>query len=211
MPKYRILIIPVLHGRLTADGKLTEPDIDGIFERWLDRHPQFRGPERDYQVIKAKVLSAEGIDVDKNFMWVTAEFSPDLAAYDPTDDADLYEEFLAERRNSPLPKPHKMWIEECDAARGIEDEFGTDRALRYLVEEKFINFLAAAEHYLEFRAEVPAFVAEIKTIFEPWQLRKCLNTHGKPNRLIPATTRQRTGTTPRTSRWSGRPTFAVRP
>jgi len=69
---------------------------------------------------------------------------------------------------------HKIWIEQCDAARGIEDEFGTDKALKYLVEQKFIGFLEAAETKAEFRAEIPAFVAEIKTIFEPWQLRECL-------------------------------------
>ncbi len=69
---------------------------------------------------------------------------------------------------------HKIWIEQCEAARGIEDEFGTDKALKYLVEEKFINFLEAAEHDADFRAEIPAFVAEIKTIFEPWQLHECL-------------------------------------
>ena len=70
-------------------------------------------------------------------------------------------------------KSHKIWIEQCEAARGVEDEFGTQQALKYLVEEKFINFLEAAEDDLGFRAEIPAFVAEIKTIFEPWQLREC--------------------------------------
>lgn len=65
---------------------------------------------------------------------------------------------------------HKIWIEQCEAARGIEDEFGTDKALAYLVGEKFINFLEAAEDNADFRAEIPAFVAEIKDIFERWQL-----------------------------------------
>ena len=64
----------------------------------------------------------------------------------------------------------KIWIEQCEAARTIEDEFGTDKALDYLVEEKFLNFLEAAETDAEFRAEIPAFVAENKTIFERWQL-----------------------------------------
>ncbi|MDP7205561.1 MAG: hypothetical protein QGH11_08335 [Pirellulaceae bacterium] len=71
-------------------------------------------------------------------------------------------------------QPHKIWIEQCEAARGIEDEFGTDRALKYLVEEKFISFLEAAENDADFRAEIPAIVAEIKTIFERWQLAECL-------------------------------------
>jgi hypothetical protein len=39
-----------------------------------------------------------------------------------------------------------------------------------------LDFLEAAEHNAEFRAEIPAFVAEIKRIFEPWQLAECLDT-----------------------------------
>jgi len=71
-------------------------------------------------------------------------------------------------------EPCKIWIEQCEAARGIEDEFGTDKALSYLVGEKFLGFLEAAERHANFRAEIPAFVAEIKDIFEPWQLAECL-------------------------------------
>ena len=40
----------------------------------------------------------------------------------------------------------------------------------YVVGEKCINFLEAAEDDIAFRGEIQAFVAEIKTIFEPWQL-----------------------------------------
>ena len=69
-----------------------------------------------------------------------------------------------------------IWKEQCDAARQIEDEFGTQKALSYLIGEKFLNFLEAAETDAEFRAEIPAFVAEIKTIFEPWQLAEFLKT-----------------------------------
>jgi hypothetical protein len=29
-------------------------------------------------------------------------------------------------------EPCKVWIEKCEAARMIEDEFGTDKALTYL-------------------------------------------------------------------------------
>ncbi len=68
----------------------------------------------------------------------------------------------------------EIWKEQCDAARQIEDEFGTQKALDYLIGEKFLNFLDAAETDAEFRAEIPAFVAEIKTIFETWQLTKYL-------------------------------------
>jgi hypothetical protein len=71
---------------------------------------------------------------------------------------------------------HKIWIEQCDAAQGIEDEFGTQKALEYLVGEKFLNFLEAAEANADFRAEIPTFVARIKAIFEPWQLAQYLET-----------------------------------
>ena len=67
-------------------------------------------------------------------------------------------------------------IDQCEAARGTEDEFGTQKALSYLVGEKFINFLETADDNPKFRTEIPAFVAEIKTIFERWQLAEYLET-----------------------------------
>jgi hypothetical protein len=73
---------------------------------------------------------------------------------------------------------HKIWIEQCEAARGIENEFGVVPAIKYLVGEKFMNYLQAAEKDAEFRAELPAFVAEIKTIFEPWQIAEYLEKAG---------------------------------
>ena len=72
-------------------------------------------------------------------------------------------------------KPCKVWVEQCAAARHIEDEFGTDKALDYLIREKFLNFLEVAETDAEFRAEIPVFVAEIQTIFERWQLAEELD------------------------------------
>ena len=72
-------------------------------------------------------------------------------------------------------KPCKIWVEQCEAARGIEDECGTQTALAYLVGEKFLNFLETAEKDTAFQAELPAFVAEIKRLFEPWQLAECLD------------------------------------
>jgi len=68
----------------------------------------------------------------------------------------------------------KIWIEQCQAARNIEDEFGVPDALAYLVGEKFIRFLEAADDNAEFKAELPAFSAEIQTIFESWQLAEYL-------------------------------------
>ena len=75
-----------------------------------------------------------------------------------------------------MEQPCKIWIEQCEAARGVEDDFGTQKALEYLVGEKFLNFLEAADDHPDFRAEIPAFAAEIKTMFEPWQLAQYLET-----------------------------------
>ena len=80
---------------------------------------------------------------------------------------------------------HKIWIEQCEAARGIEDEFGTQKALEYLVGEKFLNFLEAAETDADFRAEIPAFVAKLREIFERCQLARYLQTVRKTEPFDP--------------------------
>ena len=83
-------------------------------------------------------------------------------------------------------KPHKIWIEQCEAARDIENEFGTQKALTYLIGEKFLNFLEAAEDDPEFRAEIPTFVAEIKSVFEKWQLAEFLETARQTEQFDPS-------------------------
>ena len=76
--------------------------------------------------------------------------------------------------------PKEIWTSQCGAALGILDDFGTEKALGYLIGEKFLNSLEAAEHDPEWRAEIPDFAAEIKEIFKPWQLTEFLDT---PRRL----------------------------
>jgi hypothetical protein len=71
---------------------------------------------------------------------------------------------------------HRIWVEQCNAARAFEEEFGVPKALAYLVGEKFIDFLEASEDDAAFRSAIPAFVSEIKTIFERWQLAEYLET-----------------------------------
>lgn len=115
----RIVIIPFLHRKLAPGGSLIEPDINGILEKWLERHPEFRG--RKFHVIQ----TGGGEDC---LVRVTTDESPDLVDYDPAQDADLYEPYLAKSEGSP-PKFEKIWIEQCEAARGIEDDCGTQKAL----------------------------------------------------------------------------------
>ncbi len=172
----RIVIIPFLQGKLAPDGTLTEPDIDAILEKWLERHPEFRG--RKFHIIRSRMYLLPD-DVETSLVRVTVDFSPDLATYDPAQDADQYEEFLPEKEGSP-PRFHKIWIEQCEAAEQIEAEHGTQKALGYLIGEKFLNFLEVAEEDRQWRSEIPLFVAEIKAIFEPWQLAEYLDT---PRRL----------------------------
>jgi len=65
-------------------------------------------------------------------------------------------------------EPHKIWIDQCEVVRGIETEIGTQKALNYLIDEKFINFLEAAETNNDCRSEIPDCVAEMNSIFGPW-------------------------------------------
>ena len=53
----------------------------------------------------------------------------------------------------------------CDAARNILEQFGPEKAMGYLIGEKFLNFLEVAETNAEWRQAIPAFVTEIKEIF----------------------------------------------
>jgi hypothetical protein len=46
VPGKRITIIPRVHGKVTRERKLSEPDIDWILERWLERHPEVRAGSR---------------------------------------------------------------------------------------------------------------------------------------------------------------------
>ena len=77
-------------------------------------------------------------------------------------------------------KFEEIWKEQCEAARGVLVDYTTEKALGYLIGEKFLNFLEVAETDPQWRAEIPAFVAEIKDIFEPWQLAEYFDT---PRRL----------------------------
>jgi len=179
MTEGRIVIIPFLHGKLDIGGNLIEPDIDAIFEKWLQRHPEFRG--RKFHTIRGRMtLMTDDDSIDTDLVRVTADFSPDLKHYNPAEDADLYEEFLESPLDSPPRALHKIWIEQCEAAEGIEADYGTEKAMGYLIGEKLLNFLEVAERNPTWRVEIPDFIARIKSIFEPWQIAEFFET---PRRL----------------------------
>jgi hypothetical protein len=76
--------------------------------------------------------------------------------------------------------PSEIIESQCDAARNILDHFGAEKAMGYLIGEKFLNFLEVAETNGEWRKLIPDFVAEILSIFEPHQVAEYLET---PRRL----------------------------
>ena len=51
-----------------------------------------------------------------------------------------------------------------------------DRALGYLIGEKLVNFIRAADSEPKFAAELPSFVAEIRDTFEPHELADYIDT-----------------------------------
>src|SRR6266481_3175113 len=79
-----------------------------------------------------------------------------------------------------MMEPTEIIKSQADAARSILEEFGPEKAMGYLIGEKFLNFLEVAETNSQWRQAIPAFVAEIEALFEPLQLAEFLNT---PRRL----------------------------
>jgi hypothetical protein len=59
---------------------------------------------------------------------------------------------------------HGICIDQCEAARDIRDAFGPEKAIGYLIGEKFLNFLEASDQNPAFATEVPRFVQEIPQI-----------------------------------------------
>ena len=120
----------------------------------MDRHPEFR--EKNFHVIQAKSYQTSD-RVDTILVRVTADVDEELTAYDPSDDADLYEEFRLAESDSPCPKPHKIWIQQCEAVEHIESEHGTEKAIGYLIGEKLLNFLEVADVRPEWNGRDPSF------------------------------------------------------
>jgi hypothetical protein len=63
-----------------------------------------------------------------------------------------------------------IWLEQCDAARTIKERCGTQKALGYLIGEKLLAYLRASNALTDLAPDLPRFVAEIKSIFEPYEL-----------------------------------------
>lgn len=68
---------------------------------------------------------------------------------------------------------HKIWIDQCEAAEGIREQFGVQDAARYLIGEKLLRFMDASHDHAEFAKELPDFINRIRLIFEPHDILAC--------------------------------------
>ena len=65
-------------------------------------------------------------------------------------------------------KFREIWVEQCDATHEIQLRYGVNAAFDYLVAEKLLNFADAAT---EFARELPRFVAQVRGLFTPQEMR----------------------------------------
>lgn len=77
--------------------------------------------------------------------------------------------------SAPSVEFHKIWIGQCEAAQTIQERFGVNRALDYLIGEKLFAFVEASEQDADFGAELPAFVAQIRSMFHPDDIQQYLD------------------------------------
>ena len=96
MPSDRIEIIPPIHGKLTQDGKVCEPDIYWIVEKWLERHPEVAGRTNDIRVTGGRWTTEDGLPTE--VIHATIVNGDDISGYELDQDTDLYEYWLAEDR-----------------------------------------------------------------------------------------------------------------
>jgi hypothetical protein len=92
----RVTIIPAIHGKLTADRKICEPDIYWILEKWLDRHPEIRKRRQDIRVVSGRWTTEDGRKTQ--VITVSIPAGDDITGYDPEQDTDIYEYWKAEDR-----------------------------------------------------------------------------------------------------------------
>src|SRR5229473_705292 len=65
----------------------------------------------------------------------------------------------------PETEFHRKWVAQCEAAKQIKQRFGTGNALEYLVGEKLLGLIEAADRYAEFAQELLHFLDGIRGVF----------------------------------------------
>ena len=85
----------------------------------------------------------------------------------------------------PSTEYHKIWVEQCAATEDIRERFGLESALDYLIGEKLFSFVAASEQDPLFAQELADFVAEIRRLFTPAEIRAYLDRLERTKFLAP--------------------------
>lgn len=83
-----------------------------------------------------------------------------------------------------MHNPHESWIEQCEAAESIRQRYGLKAAFDYVVAEKLLNFAFAVVQHPTFARELLQFVAWVRRMFPPEQIRMHLDRieHDRKNR-----------------------------
>ena len=68
-------------------------------------------------------------------------------------------------------KFHEIWVEQCNATHEIKLRYGVKAAFDYLVAEKLLNFADVATSSPEFARGLPRFVAYVRGLFTPQEMR----------------------------------------
>ena len=97
----RITIVPFIHGKVSRDGKMSEPDIYWIMERWLERHPAIKRRRQDIRVTRGTITLSHGDQTD--LIRATIIVGEDIDGYDPAQDVDLYEYYLSDDQGDREP------------------------------------------------------------------------------------------------------------
>jgi hypothetical protein len=64
-----------------------------------------------------------------------------------------------------------IWIDQCEAARGIRKAWGARKALGYLIGEKLLNYIRAADADPSWKGNLLPFATKIRVIFTHDELR----------------------------------------
>ena len=65
-----------------------------------------------------------------------------------------------------------VWVEQCEAAQGIQEQHGLVAALDYLIGEKLLTFAETAGRRPEFARELPQFVAAVRGLFSSEDIKR---------------------------------------
>lgn len=77
----------------------------------------------------------------------------------------------------------KIWIEQCEAAQDIRVRYGSTASFDYIVAEKLLMFAETAASRPEFARELPQFVARVRGLFTPEELKIHL-ARIEPERMV---------------------------